>query len=45
VAVTDKIDQSIEELIGQLASADNAESVRIRARIHELKALKEQSTT
>lgn len=39
------IDTQIDELTGQLAAASNEEALRIRNRIHELKALKRQNTT
>ena len=45
MAITDTIDKSIEELIGQLVHADASESLRIRSRISELEVLKEQYTT
>jgi hypothetical protein len=37
------IDEQIEELIPKLAKADQGESIRIRMRISELKALKEET--
>jgi hypothetical protein len=45
VAITTKIDQSIEELIGQLVHADANEALRIRARIAELEEMKDEYTT
>ena len=37
------IDEQIEELIPKLAKADQNESIRIRSRISELKALKDEN--
>jgi len=45
VAIPETIDSQIEKLIGQLGAANDAESVRIRDRINELKALKKEHTT
>lgn len=45
MAITDTIEKSIAELIARLPNADTLESARIRTRITELEALKEQHTT
>ena len=45
MAIEETIDNTIERLIGQLGDANVAESIRIRDRITELKALKKEHTT
>ncbi len=45
MAITTRIDKSIEELIGMLVSADAEEALRIRARISELEDMKDEYTT
>lgn len=45
MAITDTIDQSIEELIGMLPTANAEESARIRSRIKELEVMKDEYTT
>lgn len=43
MALEETIDTKIEELVGRLVSADDAEAVRIHTRITELKSLKENA--
>lgn len=45
MAIPETIDTQIEGLIVQLAAADADEAARIRTRITELKALKEEHAT
>ena len=45
MARTEKIANTIDELIGQLADADSREAARIRSRIAELENLKKDNAT